>query len=32
MDAQRREQPDQGRDRGARTTRAQVVAVQVEEG
>jgi hypothetical protein len=31
MDSQRREQPDQGGHRGTRTTRAQVVAVQVEE-
>jgi hypothetical protein len=32
MDAKGREQPDQGGDRGARAARAQVVAVQVEEG
>jgi hypothetical protein len=32
VDAERRAQLDQGRDRGARATRAQVVAVQVEEG
>jgi hypothetical protein len=32
MDAQRREQPDQRGHRGPRTTRAQMVAVQIEEG
>jgi hypothetical protein len=32
MDAERREQPDQSGDRGACTTCAQMVAVQVEEG
>jgi hypothetical protein len=31
MDAERREQPDEGRDRGLRAAGAQVVAVQVEE-
>jgi hypothetical protein len=32
MDAERCEQPDKSRDRSLRTSRAQVVAVQVEEG
>jgi hypothetical protein len=32
VDAERREQPDESGDRSLRTSRAQVVAVQVEEG